>query len=243
MQDAGRSVRPTTASLVTPSPQINCEYNKVGISYTTRTFRPYHAVTSCISDTTFQSNAWTSEVALYEIACHNMDTGFSRDSAKRQRLDDSVDTLLHPISTTASNPGSIFDPQHVPQNYILDTVQALDPWTDAQKNNGYPSQNHQELPSHWNGFDVSWSDDALGINPVALYNHGFRTGESALLLESFQCQLRSEEIFLSTPNPPNTNYQVRENGSDVGYNTVICFGMVSILDPTYYEEICMALTL
>lgn len=161
-----------------------------------------------------------------------MDTGFSRGSAKRRRLDDSVDTLLYPTSTTAPNPDSTFEPQ----DYILDTVQALDPWTGAvrpnQQNNAYPSQYHQELPSHWNEFDVAFSDDTLGINPVALYNYELSTGGSALLFKSFQYQLGSKDIFPSTPNPPNADHQGGHYGSDVGYKTVICFGMVSILYPT-----------
>lgn len=176
-----------------------------------------------------------------------MDTGFSRGSSKRRRLDDSIDKLLHPTSITAPNPDSIFDPQHVPQEYILDTVQARDPWTGAvypnQQNNGCPGQYHQELPSHWNDFDVSLSVDRLGINPGASYNHELGTRGSVLLFESSQYHLGSEEIHLSTPNPPNADHQGGDNRSDVGYDTVICFGMVSILDPTYYDEICMVLTL
>lgn len=80
-------------------------------------------------------------------------------------------------------------------------------------------------------------------NPAALYNHESGIGGSVLQFESFQYRLSSEENILPSPNPPNADHQVCDNGSDIEEDTVICFGMVSILLPTYYDETCMALTL
>jgi hypothetical protein len=160
-----------------------------------------------------------------------MDTVSSQGSAKRRRLDPSVNSLLNPTSTTAPNPDTIFHAQPVPYGNTLDAVQVADPWTYAlhpnQQNNGHPRQYHRELPFS-NDFDVILADDTHSNSPTTLYNHALRDERSVLQPISFQCQFSNEETPLSIPNPLNEDQSVGDKGSEIVENTMICYGMVSI---------------
>jgi hypothetical protein len=164
-----------------------------------------------------------------------MDAVSSHPSAKRRRLDVSINPLPNPTFSTSTNPDPIShyrNAQPVPQERILDSVQAPDPRTGAvhlnQQNDRHPSKHHLELPSLWNDADVILPDHTLGTNPAAFYNHALNT-DSALQFHSFQYQLSSQEFLLSTPNPPNEDQPVGDNGSEIEENTMVCYGMVSIL--------------
>lgn len=178
-----------------------------------------------------------------------MDTVSYRGPAKRRRLDGPVNSQPLSTSTTVPNADTILRAQPAPYGNVPHTLEVLGPWTRIvhpnKHNNGHISQHYQEFPPLRNDFDVLLAHDTQSIGSTVLYSDAIGAQGLITQFDSFRCQINSDKPPFLAVNPPNKvcDDRVGDNGSNIREDTVICFGMVSILPLFYYNKTWMALTL